>query len=78
MYSTDAILRYSIDYVLDSDKYDVLGKRRQQIRGQEHIPNGICAGRGFLFLSVQVLVLSSEQELVPIVTKIYFIKSAAE
>jgi hypothetical protein len=36
------------------------------VRGQEHISNGIRAGRGFFIVSVQVLVLCSRQELVPL------------
>ena len=36
------------------------------VRGQEHIPNQIRAGRGFFMLCVQVLVLYSGQELVHI------------
>ncbi|MFD0618516.1 hypothetical protein ACFQZR_13695 [Paenibacillus sp. GCM10027629] len=36
------------------------------VRGQEHIPNGIRAMRGYFILWVQVLVLCSRQEPVPI------------
>jgi len=40
------------------------------VRGQEHIPIGTRARRDFLILWVQVLVLCSGQELVPLAAEL--------
>jgi hypothetical protein len=63
-------------------------KRRRSVRGQEHRPIGIRAGRGFFILWVQVLVLCSGQELVsiaengqehvPIATKLFVVQAVMQ
>jgi len=48
------------------------------VRGQEHIPNGIRDRHGFFILWVQVLVLCSGQELVPIITKLFVLQAVMQ